>query len=94
MDMNVLIKINLNQALKSGEAVIVELGCGTRKKKIGSIGIDIADLPGVDIVADLENGLPFLPDRSVDRIHCRSVFEHIKQIRPSKENAVNICCCF
>ena len=32
----------------------------------------------MDIVADLETGLPFLPDASVDEIHCRSVLEHIE----------------
>ncbi|HUU41801.1 MAG TPA: methyltransferase domain-containing protein, partial [Desulfatiglandales bacterium] len=44
----------------------------------GRIGIDKVDLPNVDIVADIENGLKFLPDNSVDEIHARSVLEHIR----------------
>jgi SAM-dependent methyltransferase len=44
----------------------------------GRIGIDRVDLPQVDIVADLEAGLPFLPDHCIDEIHCRSVLEHIE----------------
>jgi SAM-dependent methyltransferase len=52
------------------------LGCAVRKRP-GRVGIDRLDLPGVDIVADLEAGLPFLPDPSVDEIHCRSVLERI-----------------
>lgn len=72
-----LIKIDLQQVLNGREPVIVELGCGSRKRCSGSIGVDIADLPTVDVVADLENGLPFLPDKSVDQIHCRSLLEHI-----------------
>ena len=70
------IKIDLESILGAREPVIVELGCGERKRP-GRIGIDRLDLPQVDIVADLEAGLPFLPDRSVDEIHCRSVLEHI-----------------
>lgn len=76
--MDALIKIDLQQVLDSGEPIIVELGCGPTKKQHGSIGIDVLDLPGVDIVADLEDGLSFLPDDSVDSVHCRSVLEHLE----------------
>ncbi|MCF7954338.1 MAG: class I SAM-dependent methyltransferase [Phycisphaerae bacterium] len=69
------IKIDIAEAL-SKESVEVEIGCG-RKKKAGRLGIDISDLPGVDIVADIEKGLSFLPDNSVDAVHSRSVLEHI-----------------
>ncbi len=71
------IRANLEQIIRSGQPLIVELG-GGRKRTAGRITIDRVDLPGVDIVANLEDGLPFLPDRSVDEIHCRSVLEHIE----------------
>ncbi|MCL5281646.1 MAG: methyltransferase domain-containing protein [Planctomycetes bacterium] len=71
------IKIDLGKMLSGPEPVILDLGCGQRKRP-GRIGIDRVDLPQVDIVADLEAGLPFLPERSVDEIHCRSVLEHIE----------------
>ncbi len=70
-------RIDLAAALASGTPVVLELGCG-RGKKPGHIGIDIVDFPHVDIVADLEEGLPFLPDDSVDEIHANSLFEHIR----------------
>jgi len=70
-------KIDLEEILNSPSPVIIELGCG-QKKKPGRITVDRVDLPNVDIVADIEDGLPFLPDNSVDRIHCRSVLEHIQ----------------
>lgn len=72
-----LIRINIEQMINGDAPVVVELGCG-RKKKHGRISVDRIDLPNVDIVADMEEGLPFLPDNSVDRIYCRSVLEHIE----------------
>jgi len=75
--MSTIVKIDLDSLINSGEKIIVDLGCGARKKE-GRIGIDAVDLPGVDIVANLEEGLPFLPDNSVDQVHCRSFLEHIK----------------
>lgn len=71
------IRIDLDEALKSDALVIVELGCG-QKKKQGRITVDKLDLPNVDIVADIEEGLSFLPDNSVDQIHSRSVLGHIE----------------
>lgn len=75
--MSVRIKIDLDQTIQNKQPVIIELGCG-RKKKEGRVTVDKVDLPDVDIVADLEKGLAFLPDHSIDEIHCRSVLEHIE----------------
>ena len=75
------IRIDLNAVLGKGDPVILELGCGPGKKP-GHIGIDIIDLPHVDIVADLEDGLPFLPNGSVDVIHANSILEHIRNFEP------------
>ena len=72
-----LIKFDLKKALSSNKSLVIELGSG-RKKKDDRITIDKVNLPKVDIVADLEKGLTFLPDNSVDEIHCRSVLEHIE----------------
>ena len=75
--MPVSIRIDLEKWLNSNDLLVMELGCG-QKKKPGRLAIDKMDLPHVDIVADIEEGLPFLPDRSVDEIHCRSVLEHVQ----------------
>ena len=62
--------------IEEAEKVIIEMGCGPDKME-GAIGIDIIDLQGVDYVADLEKGLSFLPDNSVDEYHSRHVLEHV-----------------
>jgi len=76
---DVTIKVDLQSLLESGEKVILELGCGPRKQP-DRIGVDQLDLPGVDIVADLNAGFSYLPDNSVDEIHSKSLFEHIENL--------------
>jgi SAM-dependent methyltransferase len=69
-------KIDLEALFKSGQRVVLELGCGPNKTA-GRIGVDRIDLPGVDIVANIDEGLGFLPDSSVDAIYSESFFEHV-----------------
>ncbi len=75
--MSAKIKIDLVKRLAGGCAVAVEIGCGPKRRDASVITIDRVDLEAVDIVADIEKGLPFLPDGCVDRLYCRSVLEHI-----------------
>lgn len=56
--------------------VAIDIGCG-RRRRPGVIGIDRVALPSVDIVADLERGLPFLADDSVDIVYADSFLEHV-----------------
>ena len=77
--MQPIIKIDINQLLNEGAPLVLELGCGSNRRE-GRIGIDRLDLPSVDIIADVEEGLSFLPDNSVDEIHSRSFFEHVNDL--------------
>jgi len=62
-----------------GEKKILDLGCG-KYKVPGAIGIDWIDLPGVDIVHDL-NVFPYpLGDGEFDEIHCYHVLEHVEDV--------------
>lgn len=56
--------------------VKVNLACGAGNEE-GWIGIDIADLPGVDIVHDLYVFPWPFEDESVDEIKCEQFVEHI-----------------
>lgn len=73
--MESIIKINLTDYL-TRVPVVVELGCGPDKQQ-GRIGIDVVDLPEVDIVANLEEGLPFFPNNSIDTFYANHVLEHL-----------------
>ena len=57
---------------------VLDLGCG-RKKLAGAVGLDRAPLPGVDVVADLERGLPF-PAASFDAVLANQVLEHVRDL--------------
>ena len=83
------IRIDLEQVINDDDPVIVDLGCG-KKTKQGRIGVDKLDLPNVDIVADLEEGLSFLPDNSVDQIHSRSVLPHIENFENLMREIVRV----
>lgn len=54
----------------------LDLGCGINKKK-GYFGIDKSKVPGVDMVYDLNKGIPF-PDNSIEKIFCRHFLEHVE----------------
>ena len=56
----------------------LDLGCGNRKHE-GYIGIDFEYKEGVDIVRDLEKGLPF-DDESIDEIFASHILEHLKEL--------------
>lgn len=67
--------MNLNS---HNNPVIINIGCG-RRRTPGVIGIDHIPLPTVDIVANIEHGLPFLADDSVDVVIADSILEHVDQ---------------
>jgi hypothetical protein len=58
--------------------VVLDLGCGFRKKP-GAIGIDIARMEGVDIIADVFRPLP-IRDSSVDEVYASHIVEHVADL--------------
>ena len=63
-------------------AVAVNLGCGNSIRKsddwVKWINLDMFDNEGVDVVQNLEHGLPCFEDESIDAIFASHVFEHVK----------------
>ncbi len=62
--------------LAAGRPLRLNLGGGQRTKP-GFYNVDRVELPGVDVVANLEEPLAALPDDSVAEIYSRHVLEHI-----------------
>ena len=77
--MSAKIKIDLPAVLAADKPIILDLGCGKHKKP-GRIGIDALEIEGVDIIADIDQGLPFFPDSSVDEIHSNHFLEHLRDL--------------
>lgn len=69
-----------NEPLISSDSptVRLDLGCGTAKPG-GFIGLDRFPLDGVDIVADLNNHLPFT-DNAIDMVLCSHSLEHVADL--------------
>ena len=57
---------------------VLDVGCGA-KKRPGSVGLDHASLPGVDVVADLEGPLP-LEDAAFEHVFAVHVLEHVRDL--------------
>lgn len=69
--------------------VRVDLGCGHTKAE-GYLGIDRFLLSGVDIAADVNNGIP-LEDNSVDIMLCSHSLEHFDNIYFIMEEIYRVC---
>ncbi len=61
---------------RAGELAVADIGCGGRKQVPCAVGVDAVEQPGVDVVADLDGGLPFA-DASLDHVFAVHVLEHV-----------------
>lgn len=71
------------------DLVKVELGCGTKKTE-GYIGVDRFLLPGVDIVSDLNEQLPF-EESYVDIIWACHSLEHLNDLYYTMSEIYRVC---
>jgi SAM-dependent methyltransferase len=63
------------------EPMVIDVGCGTTKQYLDSVGLDRLATDAVDVVADVSRSLPF-PDASVDRIFAVHILEHLIDFLP------------
>jgi SAM-dependent methyltransferase len=65
--------------LPGQQLAVVDVGCGGQKQRAWAIGVDRLPHPGVDVVANLEEQLPF-EDDSFDHIFAIHILEHIHDL--------------
>lgn len=69
--------------------VKIDLGAG-RVKRSGYLSVDRYRVPGVDLVCDAEQRLPFR-DNTVDEVFSRHLFEHVHHLIQLFEEIHRIC---
>ena len=69
--------------------VWIDLGCGTSKLQ-GFVGIDRFPMPGVDVVCDLDEGIPIASD-SVDHVLASHSLEHLRDLPGAMAEIYRIC---
>jgi SAM-dependent methyltransferase len=69
--------------------VVIDLGCGERKVA-GALGLDIAPLRSVDLLADVDRGLPFR-DSTVDGVHAHHLLEHVENLVAVMDEIWRVC---
>ncbi len=78
--MTVTDKHNIISRLNTIDNVVIELGCGERKRDDTWIGVDSRDFECVDIIGDVYEVLEQLPANSVDKICSFHFFEHVEDL--------------
>lgn len=58
----------------------LELGCGRSKVHPDSIGVDVLDLPGVDLVGPVPEVLASIDDASIDVVYSNHFLEHVESV--------------
>jgi ubiquinone/menaquinone biosynthesis C-methylase UbiE len=76
---------NLNKIIQ------IELGSGENKKHKDAIGIDILNVPGVDLIGDIFEVLSELPDKCVNQIWAYHFLEHIDDLDRLMAEMSRIC---
>lgn len=78
---------NIKELLKKyDQGIKLDVACGSDKQGPDWVGIDIQDLPGVDIVHDIETYPWPLPDACASTVMCSHIVEHIN---PAKFGFIN-----
>jgi len=80
---------NSNKLVHSKNYLKLDLGCG-KFKRSEFIGVDIEKFDCVDIIADLNQPLPF-KDNSVGQIYCSHTLEHIRDPHHLIDEIYRVC---
>lgn len=78
--MSIIDRANVLGRARAGERLSIELGCGPRKRNQAAVGVDVLDLPGVDLVGEVFEVLAALPDASVISAEAHHFLEHVDDL--------------
>ncbi|UCO97924.1 methyltransferase domain-containing protein [Metapseudomonas lalkuanensis] len=67
----------------------IDLGCGKRKQD-GFIGVDRFPMPEVDVIADIDERLPFA-DNSIDLLFSSHSLEHVRDLMSTMREIYRVC---
>jgi SAM-dependent methyltransferase len=76
-----IVNPQVQRDIEAGLGLRLNLGSG-HSTRPGFYNVDLLPLPGVDVVADLNEPLTALPDESVDEIYSRHTLEHVTHLLP------------
>lgn len=68
------------EVIESRQEIALELGAGGSPESPEFLSVDSRELPGVDLVANLNEPLDRISDGCVSRIYTRHTFEHIENL--------------
>jgi SAM-dependent methyltransferase len=63
----------------AGSLAVADIGCGGMKQVPWAVGVDSVAQPGVDVVADVDDGLPF-ETASLDHVFAVHILEHVRDM--------------
>lgn len=74
-----IINAQIHDDLAAGRPIRLNLGSGG-KPMAGYYNVDLLELPGVDVVANLNEPLAALPDNCVEAVSSRHTLEHVDRL--------------
>jgi SAM-dependent methyltransferase len=69
----------MNAEVAGVDRSVLDIGCGNNKRDPAAVGLDRRTYDDVDVVANLDDGLPFDSDR-FDEILAFSILEHVEDL--------------
>jgi hypothetical protein len=81
----------VTRRIERGDPLKLELGAGGASTRPGHFSIDSVLLPGVDVLADLNDPLAAFPDGSVSHVYTRHTLEHVSNLGGLLKEIHRIC---
>ena len=79
--MDIKDKKKILDKIEAFNPIVLEIGCGNRKRIENAIAIDVQDYECVDIVGDVYDVLKNFPNNSVESVYSFHFIEHITDLR-------------